>query len=595
MAGYARALLAAENAALKPEAAQPQPMDMTAGPVTAVPGLAFGEARAARLTVGSAFDPLEADADRLADQALRRVAGDDGEGDGDAHVVSRSSSAAPTGPIGLEGGALDPATEEQITSRIGSGAKLPQAVRGDMESAFGRSFGNVGIHTDSHAATLNRRMSSTAFTVGTDIFFSAGSYQPEHAGGRRLLAHELAHVAQQAGSARRQVSRAVGFEFETNVVAHQIDDPEKATTKPLPKMYVIKSYAEGFRMEADENTTWGSTIEFVVDPPVEEGNREQLVAIMKKMTEVAAALTSANESKNVAAPTVQLSEIPGAGVSDANVLVSPRKSVQANPQVTGGIAFDKVIDLMTEMGSSGKTNHLGKKDKEAAGELDTVSTSAGDMARRAKEARPPFGLRTKSKQLEGLGALLASYVRFGAAGPGKPPLNYAKLISGALLLRTDFGSVFKKLPDDEKSLLALAPKVFVQWVLQVAGVTTGADVPVFERGVYAKNAPRKGEGADTTLSDAEEVTITRRAWLTEITAGIDKLSSKQFPQYKANLEGLGGIGNKFDAVGPEVSSGGGRSGVVMEFRRMRGNVEHEKWNLLALGIFDYLSGVNARA
>jgi hypothetical protein len=594
VAGYAKALLAGETATLKPEVESTQPMELAAGPAVAVPGLAFGEAQPTRLVVGNASDPLEADADRLADQALRRIASDTGDTGEHSHLVSRSSAGAATGPIGLEGGPLDADTDQQIASRIGTGARLPQAVRGDMESAFGRSFGNVGIHTDSHAATLNRLMSSTAFTVGSDIFFSAGSYRPEDAGGRRLLAHELAHVAQQAGSARRQVSRAVGFEFETNVVAHQIDDPGKATTKPLPKMYVIKSYAEGFRMEADENTGWGSTIEFVVDPPVEEGRRDQLVAIMKKMTEVAAALTTANEAKNVGAPTLKLSEIVGTDVSDTNVVVSPRKNVQANPQVTGGIAFDKVIDLMSEMGSTGKTNHLGKQDKEAAGELDTVSTSAVDMAKRAKQAKPPFGLKTKSKELEGLGALLASYIRFGAAGAGKPPLNYAKLISGALLLRTDFGSVFKQLPDEERKLLALVPKVFVQWVMQVAEVTSSPDVAVFERGVYANNAPRKGEGADTTLSDAEEIKITRRAWLTEITTGVDKLSSKQFPQYKANLEGLGGIGNKFDEVGPEVGSGGERSGVVMEFRRMRGNVDHGKWNNLALGIFDYLSGVNAR-
>lgn len=41
-------------------------------------------------------------------------------------------------------------------------------------------------------------MHAFAFTVGRDIAFGPGQYQPDTEAGRRLLAHELAHVVQQS-------------------------------------------------------------------------------------------------------------------------------------------------------------------------------------------------------------------------------------------------------------------------------------------------------------------------------------------------------------------------------------------------------------
>jgi hypothetical protein len=56
----------------------------------------------------------------------------------------------------------------------------------------------VRVHTGSEAAHEAERLNAIAFTIGRDIFFSRGHYQPASDGGRRLLAHELTHVVQQA-------------------------------------------------------------------------------------------------------------------------------------------------------------------------------------------------------------------------------------------------------------------------------------------------------------------------------------------------------------------------------------------------------------
>jgi hypothetical protein len=66
-----------------------------------------------------------------------------------------------------------------------------------MSSRFGFDFSKVKIHSDNGAAQMNRELNARAFTVGNDIYFNQGEYQPQTAKGRHLLAHELTHTLQQ--------------------------------------------------------------------------------------------------------------------------------------------------------------------------------------------------------------------------------------------------------------------------------------------------------------------------------------------------------------------------------------------------------------
>ncbi|MFD6176229.1 MULTISPECIES: eCIS core domain-containing protein [unclassified Isoptericola] len=76
-------------------------------------------------------------------------------------------------------------------------APLPLPARREMEAAFGHDFSAVRVHTDERPGALGAR----ALTEGSDIHVAPGAYAPGSAEGRRLLAHELAHVVQQAGRA----------------------------------------------------------------------------------------------------------------------------------------------------------------------------------------------------------------------------------------------------------------------------------------------------------------------------------------------------------------------------------------------------------
>ena len=95
---------------------------------------------------------------------------------------------------------------EVLRRSNGHGKRLPA----DIESGMGRQLGTdlspVRIHGDQEADVLARSMQATAFTHGRDIYFSRGSFSPESPGGRRLLAHELAHVTAGQGERRRRAA-----------------------------------------------------------------------------------------------------------------------------------------------------------------------------------------------------------------------------------------------------------------------------------------------------------------------------------------------------------------------------------------------------
>ena len=81
------------------------------------------------------------------------------------------------------------------------GRPLESGVRGELERTLGHDFSAVRVHADETAAASAAAVSAQAYTVGSNVVFGANRYRPALAEGRRLLAHELTHVRQQAGAA----------------------------------------------------------------------------------------------------------------------------------------------------------------------------------------------------------------------------------------------------------------------------------------------------------------------------------------------------------------------------------------------------------
>lgn len=88
----------------------------------------------------------------------------------------------------------------------GGGQPLPAAVLQRMEEFFGTSFADVRVHVGPQAASIG----ALAFTMGSDLYFAPGKYDPHSAHGQRLLGHELTHVVQQrAGRVRNPLGGGV--------------------------------------------------------------------------------------------------------------------------------------------------------------------------------------------------------------------------------------------------------------------------------------------------------------------------------------------------------------------------------------------------
>jgi hypothetical protein len=156
-------------------------------------------------------DPLEQDADRAAERVMRMPA----EGPSltaAPTTISRKCSAceeeeelqtirrSPDGSPGAAGGGEAPGAVHDVLRS--PGRPLDREARSFFEPRFGRDFSDVRVHTDDAAAESARSIAARAYTSGSEVVFAEGEYRPTTAEGRELLAHELAHVAQQSTGAR---------------------------------------------------------------------------------------------------------------------------------------------------------------------------------------------------------------------------------------------------------------------------------------------------------------------------------------------------------------------------------------------------------
>jgi len=85
-----------------------------------------------------------------------------------------------------------------IAATLGStGQPMDHATRNALEPYFDQEIGEIRVHADTQAELAAQSVQARAFTVGRDIVFNSGEYQPDTAKGRVLIAHELTHLAQQ--------------------------------------------------------------------------------------------------------------------------------------------------------------------------------------------------------------------------------------------------------------------------------------------------------------------------------------------------------------------------------------------------------------
>jgi Domain of unknown function (DUF4157) len=160
--------------------------------------------RASALRISERDEPLERQADALASQAMEMTsekessarAGVHRPADGHTRTALRMRST-----LGSSGQPFDShaqTTAPSMRSTLGSsGQPLDASTRGFFEERLGHDLSAVRIHTGTVAERSARALNARAYTVGTDVIFGKNQFSPSTSQGRRLIAHELAHVVQQ--------------------------------------------------------------------------------------------------------------------------------------------------------------------------------------------------------------------------------------------------------------------------------------------------------------------------------------------------------------------------------------------------------------
>ena len=118
-------------------------------------------------------------------------------GDADHAQSVRHAQARGRGQQGEAPGSVD----ENLVHRLGVGEPLGIDARGFFEQRLRVNLSRVQLHANPGAAREAEKLSAKAFTIGNHIAFAAGEFQPNTPEGQELIAHELAHVAQQQGGA----------------------------------------------------------------------------------------------------------------------------------------------------------------------------------------------------------------------------------------------------------------------------------------------------------------------------------------------------------------------------------------------------------
>jgi hypothetical protein len=148
-----------------------------------------------RLKFGKKNDKYELEAEQAADNIMKSDVPAPQHAVGlksENRVQCNSIAGEPSGSI-----STTPLMTPRLTGHRGQ--PLADHTRAFMEPRLAYDFSHVRIHKDAATTEMNQQLKSRAFTYGSNIYFNRGEYNPHTSTGKRLLAHELSHVIQQAG------------------------------------------------------------------------------------------------------------------------------------------------------------------------------------------------------------------------------------------------------------------------------------------------------------------------------------------------------------------------------------------------------------
>jgi hypothetical protein len=571
------------------------------------------------------------------------------------HAVQAARQDATHSEAAVESSPIQRSTVHDVLRS--AGRPLDAGVRSDMQARLGADFSGVRIHTGSAAHRSAVEIGAEAHTSGEHVVLGNG------AGDRHTRAHELTHVVQQRqgpvpgtdrgdglrvsdpddrheraaeadahqalqrrpadlsapGPVARHdqvvaapdhlvVQRKVGFEFETPWRARRV-----STGRSLGKRELIGTAFDGFKVEADADPGGEhSEIEFIVDPPVEEGDagERRLVGVMRGLTRVGEQMEDASrkpdqerdlfddDEERPLRPEDQVrffrQDKATGRVRDNDFAIIPRGKLRAAAQVTSGFKLRALPRLgetlaprrpdlsnVGDMGDMAEFGYLadsidggngGAQAGPQAFDLPAaMAPGAATLRGRAAQVHGTAALPNPSDALKGLISIVASYLVQGSANL---PLAYPKTLGNLLLARTDFAKLFRLLPQEERATLKADPRIWIELVVEAA---SRGNASLF-RGRIEPDARVLKAGTDRT---EKRVDLTIRDWLTAIPQNQDLLTRIEGSQ------SMGAMGSKVEGVG---RSGAREEAGIFEFRASQGvNLSLREWSDFALGAQRYIT------
>ncbi len=197
-----------------------------------------------KLSIGANNDPLEQEADRVADQVLASPV-HSGVNATTPHIQRFTGQAAGATVTA-------PASVDRVLAS--SGMPLDPELQQDMGQRFGHDFSHVRVHTDGAAEQSAQDVHAHAYTVGHNIVFGAGRFAPGAHEGRRLLAHELTHVVQQTGANESRIAYAIG-KRDLSAISNHIGGVLPHSSLPLTSQ-MLRRYAVPGTLDCNDVVGW---------------------------------------------------------------------------------------------------------------------------------------------------------------------------------------------------------------------------------------------------------------------------------------------------------------------------------------------------
>jgi hypothetical protein len=214
------------------------------------------------------------------------------------------------------------------------GQPLDLATRTFIEPRFGHDFSAVRVHTDAQAAASARSVNALAYTVGHNVVFGSGQYAPTSTAGRRLIAHELAHVVQQQDVATKPLPTALRIgpqadfaEQEANTVAGAV------LSGPLGGAFTLSQTDARISRAIDPSALYA---------PAEQKPRQRMGSTLpyREATELAECIRIMGEENAAYCRQTVLGEAPPTpGPAAPSLSVNP---TEVQPRATGGVETSTV-------------------------------------------------------------------------------------------------------------------------------------------------------------------------------------------------------------------------------------------------------------